>query len=107
MTCRRRNSDLSLDFSNSNSKGMSKSKRNRWHQCFFKKTVEERERERGYRNVGWLHFCRKISLSYVSQPHFLRVIHGWDGDFALADEVVVVDVVGQPTILYMGLKITF
>lgn len=44
----------------------------------------------------------KTRLSYVSELHFFAIIHIGDGGFALADEVVVVDVVRQQAILYMG-----
>ncbi len=42
-----------------------------------------------------------VARPYVSQPHLFAVIHTGDGDFALADVVVHVDVVHQSTILWM------
>jgi hypothetical protein len=37
---------------------------------------------------------------YVSVCHLFAIIHTGDGDFALADEVVLVDVVHQATVRY-------
>ena len=44
-------------------------------------------------------FCF-FSNPYVSVCHLFAVIHTGDGDFALADEVVLVDVVHQATVGY-------
>jgi len=76
----------------------------------FKKKIKRRDRvnerdvAKGQRIDVRLEFPtgkRVSALPYVSVAHLFAVIHTGDGDFALADKVVMVDVVDQGTIAYI------
>lgn len=62
-----------------------------------------REREK-VMSAGSTAVERLVKSSYISELHFFTIIHIGDSGFALADVVVVVDVVGQRAILCRGLK---
>lgn len=46
--------------------------------------------------------CGAIEASYVGQLHLLAVIHAGDGGLSLRHNVIVVHVVGQQTLGYVG-----
>lgn len=73
-----------------------------------KRIVKDLEwrRERERMSAGSTAVERLSKSSYISELHFFTIIHVGDSGFALADVVVVVDVVGQRAVLCRGLKMT-